>query len=96
MTRSRRRLTGSIVFLGLAAYAASAEAAFVKHRHPAHRVHHSATAATRSPSFPVYVDRGSDYSPGTDNHYFSDTRGPNLLNNQAPYPIGPSYFQRWW
>ena len=85
MTRSRRRVTGLIALLGLAAFAANAHAV-VKHRHPAHG--RSAPAASRAPNFPAYVDRGSDRNPGGDNLYFSDTKTPN-------YIVGPAWFQRW-
>lgn len=85
MTRSRRGLTGFIAFLGLAAFAANAEAK-VKHHHPLH--HRSAPSASRQMEFPVYVDTGSDRNPGGDNLYFTDTKHPDYL-------VGPGWFQRW-
>ena len=93
MTRSRRRLTGFLAFLGLAAFAANAEA-IVRHHHPLH--HRGAAVASRSVSFPAYVDTGSDRNPGGDNLYFSDTKSPNYLNREGTYIIGPAWFQRWW
>ncbi len=44
--------------------------------------------------FPNYVDHGTDYNPGSDNRYFSDTGAPAIFN--GPNNLGPAYFQRWW
>lgn len=93
MSRSRRRLIGCIAFLGFAAFAANAEAV-VKHRRTVH--HHGVVVASREPSFPTYIDQGSDRSPGRDNEYFSDTKAPTFLHNEGSYLVGPGYFQRWW
>jgi hypothetical protein len=96
MMRSHRRLIGFVALLGLAASAASAEAATLKRHHPLHR--HSAVVATRDrePRFPMYIDQGVDRNPGGDNLYFTDTKDPFRLNERNSYIIGPAYFQRWW
>jgi hypothetical protein len=96
MMRSRRRLIGFLAILGLAASVASGEAATLKRHHPVHR--HASVVAERNrvPTFPMYIDQGSDLNPGGDNLYFTDTKDPFRLNAKNSYIIGPAYFQRWW
>jgi hypothetical protein len=96
MMRSHRRLIGFVAILGLAASAASAEAATLKRHHPVHRHAPQVAAREREPSFPTYIDQGSDRNPGGDNLYFTDTKDPFRLNEKNSYIIGPAYFQRWW
>ncbi len=86
MSRPPRVVPGIIALLGLATLAATPASAKVKHRHVG--IRHLHEAVRPMPAFPVYVDHGSDYNPGGDNLYFSDTKSPN-------YIVGPGYFQRW-
>ncbi|MDE3174908.1 MAG: hypothetical protein KGM15_02220 [Pseudomonadota bacterium] len=87
MSPSRRVVSGIVAVLGLAAFAAAPAQAKPKHRHPTHG-HAIHAQAPRPANFPVFVDHGSDYNPGGDNLYFSDTKRPH-------YIVGPAWFQRW-
>jgi hypothetical protein len=90
MTRLRRGLPVAFAVLGVAAFAAAPAGATTK-RHAAHGhagYAHARPAPRHVTNFPVYVDRGTDYNPGSDNLYFSDTKTPH-------YIVGPAWFQRW-
>ena len=100
MTRLPRGVPALFALLGFAAFAAGPVDAKVtrphltRHRVTPYRVtpkHHAPVSAY---NFPRYIDRGTDYNPGGDNQYFSNTRSPSVFN--GPTLTGPAYFQRWW
>ena len=101
MTRLPRGVPALVALLGFAAFAAGPANAKVMRQKVVTRHHatrHGVTLKRHAPvsayNFPKYIDRGTDYNPGGDNQYFSNTRSPSVFN--GPTLTGPAYFQRWW